>query len=135
MALMQNDTGTPPHKRRPHRAAVPITEDLREFVRAARRTGSPERAALVRAEAAPPGGELSEAATLSSLVELGRRAVAEELLDAEYAAIAGEQDEEDRAVHAALRARRRMSPEAAERLRSADGSTGSASTASAGSPS
>lgn len=39
---------------------------------------------------------------MSTLVELGKKALREEMLDAEYAAIAAEQTDEDRAVRAAM---------------------------------
>lgn len=52
----------------------------------------------------------SEAASLAALLELGKRALKERVLETEYQAMAAEQDEEDRAVRAAMRRRRRLSP-------------------------
>lgn len=52
-----------------------------------------------------PAGELSEGAALAALVDVGRAAVAERLLEEGYAALAAAEDGEDRAVRAAMRGR------------------------------
>lgn len=99
------------------RPSVPIDPDTARTVQAARTAGTPEHDALAVLAARggirlPSGaGQLSEAAALAALIEVGRQALQEQVLEAEYQAIAAEQDDEDRAVRAALRRRRRSSPE------------------------
>jgi hypothetical protein len=101
------------------RPSVPIDPDTDRVVQTARTSGTREHAALAALAARgrihlPAGAEqLSEAATLAALVEMGRQALQEQVLEAEYQAIAAEQSDEDRAVRNAMRRRRRLSPRAA----------------------
>lgn len=98
------------------RPSVPIDPDTERTVQAARTAGTPEHDALAVLAARngiplPIGAaQLSEATTLAALIEMGRKALQEQVLEAEYQAIAAEQTDEDRAVRAALRRRRRTSP-------------------------
>ena len=99
------------------RKSVPVDPDTQQIIRAARTPDSREHAALMSMleDSVDEGrSNLSEAATLSVLLELGKQALREKVLETEYRAIAAEQNEEDRAVRAALRRRRRLSPRAAE---------------------
>ncbi|WP_306369943.1 hypothetical protein [Nocardiopsis sp. CC223A] len=101
------------------RPSVPIDPDTDRVVRAARTPGTQEHTALTMLASQGrihlPGGEQpSEAATLAALIEMGRQELQEQILEAEYQAIAAEQNDEDRAVRAAMRRRRRLSPRAAE---------------------
>ncbi|GAA1456489.1 hypothetical protein NE857_33275 [Nocardiopsis exhalans] len=102
------------------RPSVPIDSDTDRVVRAARTLGTREHAALAKlaeqglVHLPTSGDQLSEAATLAALVEMGRKELQEQVLEAEYQAIAAEQSDEDRAVRAAMRRRRRLSPRTAE---------------------
>lgn len=97
------------------RHSVPLATDTEQVLQALRTPGSRERRALARMAdrrniVLPQSKTPSEAQTLSALVELGKQALREEMLEADYRAIAAEWDDEDRAVHAALRRRRRSLP-------------------------
>lgn len=85
------------------RKSVPLTPDELDALNAARTEGTTEHDALT--ELAGPGATRSEAATLAALLALGIGAVRERAMDHGYAALAAEQDDEDRAYEAAMRKR------------------------------
>ncbi|HXT90112.1 MAG TPA: hypothetical protein VN714_12740 [Trebonia sp.] len=87
------------------RKSVPLTPDEQAALDAARAEGNPVHDALT--ELAGPAATRSEAATLQALLHLGLNAVRERAQDHGYAALAAEQDDEDRAYHAAMRRRPR----------------------------
>lgn len=98
------------------RKSIPVDTEIQELLRTLRQDDSREHAAfaaLVR-EGDESSGRWSEAAVLAALVDLGKQALQEKVLEAEYRAMAAEQDDEDRAVGTALRRRRRLSPRAGE---------------------
>lgn len=99
------------------RKSVPVDPETQRIIRALRTPDSREYAALMSMLEGSPDEEptkLSEAASLAALLELGKRTLKEQVLEAEYQVMAAEQNEEDRAVRAAMRRRRRLSPRAAE---------------------
>lgn len=87
------------------RKSVPINDREREFVERLRTPGSPERDALSVVAGVDLSGEVSEAEILHALVSVGRDAVAEQVLEDGYRALAASENEEDRALHRAMRDR------------------------------
>ena len=101
------------------RKSIPVDEETQQLLEALRSGETREHAALtslIQGADATAQGRWSEAAVLAALVDLGKQALQEKVLEAEYRAMAAEQEEneEDRAVRAAQRRRRRLSPRAAE---------------------
>ncbi|MDR0594392.1 MAG: hypothetical protein LBG60_14305 [Bifidobacteriaceae bacterium] len=87
------------------RKSIPITPERRALVAAIRTAGTPERAAAEAVAGQIPPHQ-SEARILAMLVDLGAKRIAEEVIQASYAAYAAALDDEDRATAAALRPRR-----------------------------
>lgn len=87
------------------RLPVPLTDEDRDLLEALRTPGTPENAAIERLVEHSFGRNTSAAAALHALVEVGRKAVVEEVMLTGYAALAAAQDDEDRAYNRAARQR------------------------------
>jgi hypothetical protein len=87
------------------RKSVPLTAEEQAQLERLRDSHTPEREALEAALGAPLAPEASEAEVLRALLSVGRMEVAERLVATGYAALAASEDDEDRAVRAAIRAR------------------------------
>lgn len=101
------------------RKSIPVDTETQELLRALRENDSREHAALTslaRGAEAEANGRWSEAAVLAALIDLGKQALQEKVLELEYRAMAAEQGEadEERTARDALRRRRRLSPRAGE---------------------
>ncbi|WP_228473626.1 hypothetical protein [Streptomyces calidiresistens] len=90
----------------PTRKSIPITEEDQSIATRIRDTDSSERAALL-ALGVELSSRPSEAEVLHALLTAGRKAVEEGAMLHGYAALAAQEDEEDREFHAAMRGRRR----------------------------
>lgn len=85
------------------RKSVPLSPDELDALNAARTEGTTEHDALT--ELAGPAATRSEATTLAALLALGFTVVRDKANENGYAALAAEQDDEDRAYEAAMRKR------------------------------
>ncbi|MFJ9728539.1 hypothetical protein ACIRP3_37935 [Streptomyces sp. NPDC101209] len=88
------------------RKSIPITEADQTAVARVREPDSSERAALL-ALGVELSAQPSEAEVLHALLTAGRKAIEEGAMLYGYAALAAQQDDEDREFHAAMRGRRR----------------------------
>ncbi len=87
------------------RKTVPLNPEELALLEASRSQGSPAHQALT--ELLGPAAAKSEASVLHAAVSLGLSVIQERVADHGYAALAAAQDDEDRAYHKAMRARRR----------------------------
>lgn len=88
------------------RRSVSLTDDQVAVLRLVRQEGTPERQALERATGPLPD-DSSDARTLSRLIDLATRMLADVRLDVGYAALAEATDGDDAAHSQAVRSRRR----------------------------
>ncbi|MGW6862552.1 hypothetical protein [Streptomyces xanthophaeus] len=87
------------------RKSVPLDALVEESLIRLRRHGSPENRALCQVTGISVADDTSDAEILRALLNAGRVAVQEKVLENGYAALAAAQDDEDRAYAAAVRDR------------------------------
>jgi len=87
------------------RKSVPLTPEDQAHLDRIRDPGSPEHEALSQLSGILLSDDASEAETLHALLAAGRAAVTERVMIGGYAALAAAEDDEDRTVRRAMRAR------------------------------
>lgn len=87
------------------RKSVPLTSADRDHLERLRAPDSAEREALSQVTGIVLDSDASEAELLHALVLAGRAAVTEQVMLTGYAALAAAEDDDDRAVRRAMRAR------------------------------
>lgn len=87
------------------RKSIPIDAHVEDMLRRIRRHDTPENEALCQVTGIRVDDDTSEAEALRALLNAGRLAVQEKVMENGYAALAAAQDEEDREHEAAMRAR------------------------------
>lgn len=87
------------------RKSVPLDALVEETLRRVRHNDTPENRALWQVTGIHVDDDTSEAEVLRALLNAGRLAVQEKVMENGYAALAAAHDEEDRAYEAGVRAR------------------------------
>ncbi|MGX2997647.1 hypothetical protein JNUCC64_25860 [Streptomyces sp. JNUCC 64] len=87
------------------RKSVPLDALVEEAMERVRRHDSPEALALCQVTGIKVADDTSDSEILRALLNAGRVAVQEKVLENGYAALAAAQDDEDRAYAAAMRDR------------------------------
>ncbi|MFJ8982626.1 hypothetical protein [Streptomyces sp. NPDC102282] len=89
----------------PTRKSLPLEDGDLDALKRLRDPKSPERAAMARLAGLSVTDTASDASLLHAVFSIGRQALREEANADGYAQLAAQQDKEDEAFHAALRAR------------------------------
>lgn len=87
------------------RKSIPLSAADQAQLDRLRTPGTPEHEALIQLSKTPISENASEAETLHALLSIGHAAIVERLMLSGYAALAAEQDDEDRAARRAMRDR------------------------------